>query len=140
MADRGRGGILFIGSMAGCAGNYNLAAYSAAKAFIQILAEALWAELQPRGVDVLAIPIGAADTPSRARSGVVDDDAMPVASCARVAREALSQLPHGPVYVLAESQDYFKALCAMPRREAAELQRSLMTRMLPDENHPALNQ
>jgi short-subunit dehydrogenase len=130
MAERGRGGILMIGSMAGNAGSYFLATYSAAKAYNQILMEALWAELQPRGVDVLAFPIGAADTPSRARSGTADADEMPVAKPEDVAQEALNQLPHGPVYVSPQNIEYFKALSSMPRREAAELQRNLLNRML----------
>jgi short-subunit dehydrogenase len=130
MAQRGRGGILMIGSMAGNAGSYFLATYSAAKAYNQILMEALWAEFQPRGVDVLAFPIGAADTPSRARSGTVNADEMPVARSEDVAQLALDQLPHGPVYVLPENAEYFKALSSMPRREAAEMQRDLLIRML----------
>jgi short-subunit dehydrogenase len=124
MADRGRGGIVMIGSLAGNAGSYFLATYSAAKAYNQIFMEALWAELQPRGVDVLALPLGAADTPSRARSGTMDADEMPVA------QQVLDQLPHGPVYVLPENAAYFDALCSKPRQEAAELQRDLLMRML----------
>ena len=130
MAERGRGGILMLGSIAGNAGCYFLATYSAAKAFNQILMEALWAEFQPRGVDVLAFPIGAADTPSRARSGTVDAEEMPVAKPEDVARQALKELPNGPVYVAPENVEYFKSLCAMPRRQAAELQRDLLMRML----------
>ena len=130
MAERGRGGILMIGSLAGNAGGYFLATYSAGKAFNQILLEALWAELQPRGVDVLAFPIGAADTPSRARSGTVDAPEMPVARPQDIAKQALAELPNGPVHVSPEYADYFKSLCSMPRREAAELQRDLLIRML----------
>ena len=131
MADRGRGGILIIGSIAGNAGSYFIAGYSAAKAWNQIFAEALWAELQPRGVDVLICPIGAADTPSRRRSGTVDSDEMQVAKPEDVAQEALDQLPNGPVYVSAHNVQYFKSLYAMSRREAAELQRDLLKRMIP---------
>jgi uncharacterized protein len=130
MAERGRGGIMMIGSLAGNAGCYFLATYSAAKAFNQILMEALWAEFQPRGVDVLAFPIGAADTPSRARSGTIDADEMPVAKPEDVARQALDELPRGPVYVAPENVEYFESLCSMPRRQAAELQRDLLIRML----------
>lgn len=131
MAERRRGGILCIGSMAGNAGSYFLATYSAAKAYNQILLEALWAELEPKGVDVLAFPIGATDTPSRARSGTVDADEMPVARPEDVAQQALDNLPHGPVYVAPENFEYFRNLCSMPRKDAAVLQRDLMTRMLP---------
>jgi short-subunit dehydrogenase len=131
MADRGRGGILIIGSMAGNAGSYFIAGYSAAKAWNQIFAEALWAELKPRGVDVLVCPIGAADTPSRRRSGTVDADEMQVAKPEDVAQQALDQLQNGPVYVSPQNVQYFKSLYAMSRREAAELQRDLLKRMMP---------
>jgi short-subunit dehydrogenase len=131
MADRGRGGILIIGSLAGNAGSYFIAGYSAAKAWNQIFAEALWAELQPRGVDVLICPIGAADTPSRRRSGTVDADEMQVARSEDVAQQALEQLPNGPVYVAPQNVEYFKSLYALSRREAAELQRDLLKRMMP---------
>ncbi len=79
----------------------------------------------------MAFLVGAADTPSRARSGATDDDAMPVASCEAIARQALDQLPHGPVYVAPEDRSYFASITAMPRREAAELQRDLLVKMLP---------
>lgn len=131
MAERGRGGILFLGSMAGNAGAYFLAPYSAAKAWIQVFAEALWAELQPRGVDVLVVPIGAADTPARRRSGTQDDDGMPVARPEDVALQALAHLPEGPVYVAPENRDHFQSLSTLPRRKAAELQRDLLIRMMP---------
>jgi short-subunit dehydrogenase len=131
MADRGHGGILFLGSMAGNAGSYYLVGYSAAKAWVQVFAEGLWAELQPMGVDVLVVPIGATDTPARRRSGTVDADEMPVARPEDVAQEALDHLPEGPVYVAPQNRQYFNSLYAKSRREAAELQRDLLIRMLP---------
>lgn len=132
MAARGRGGILFVGSMAGNAGGYGIAGYSAAKAYGQILAEALWAELEPKGVDVLALVIGSADTPARRRSGVVDDPALKVATSAEVARFALDHLADGPVRTMPNDEAFFKTLTTLPRREAAELLRGLMTRMAPE--------
>jgi uncharacterized protein len=131
MAERGRGGLLFVGSMAGNAGGYGFASYSACKAFTQIFAEALWAELEPKGVDVLALVIGATDTPARARSGTVNSPEMPVASPEYVAQQALDHLPHGPVHVTPENAEFFRMITAMPRREAAERLRDLMTRMSP---------
>jgi short-subunit dehydrogenase len=131
MADRGRGGILIIGSLAGNAGSCFIAGYSAAKAFNQVLAEALWAELQPKGVHVLAFPLGATDTPSRRRSGTKDDDAMPVARPEDIAQQALEQLPNGPVYVSPENVEFFRSLYSLSRKEAAELQRDMLLRMLP---------
>ena len=130
MATRGHGGILVIGSMAGNAGCYLMGVYSASKAYNQILVEALWAELQPRGVDVLAIPIGAADTPARQRSGTVDSDLMPVALPEDVAQLALDHMAEGPVLVMPHDQAYFDAACTSSRRVAVENQRDLIQQMI----------
>lgn len=63
MADRGRGGIVFVSSLAGMQGVPGLAAYSATKAYLIALGEALWAELRREGVDVLTVCPGAVSTP-----------------------------------------------------------------------------
>lgn len=47
MLQRGRGGIMLVGSMSGTAGSALNVTYSAAKAFEQVLAEGLWHELRP---------------------------------------------------------------------------------------------
>ncbi len=54
MRKRGRCGIILVGSLGGCAGGANVAAYAASKAFEQVLGEGLWYELKPFGVNVLA--------------------------------------------------------------------------------------
>jgi short-subunit dehydrogenase len=132
MADRGRGGILFFGSLAAMAGSYFLATYSAAKAFNQIFSEALWAELQPRGVDVLSFLVGLTDTPSYRRSGATDRTGAPVADPETVAQHALDQLGQGPVGFAPEHTHYVTSLANMSRRQAAETKRSLMSRNHPD--------
>ncbi len=63
MVARGRGGLIMMSSLAGQQGTPNLATYSASKAFGAVLAEGLWAELRPAGVDVLACLAGAVSTP-----------------------------------------------------------------------------
>jgi hypothetical protein len=63
MIERGRGGLVFMSSLAGAQGSPNIAAYAATKAFNSILAEGLWKELKPHGVDVLACMAGAILTP-----------------------------------------------------------------------------
>jgi len=63
MAERGRGGMIFVSSLAGMQGVPGLAAYSATKAFLISLGESLWAELRPAGVDVLTVAAGAVQTP-----------------------------------------------------------------------------
>jgi uncharacterized protein len=131
MAARGAGGILFVGSMAGNAGGAGLAAYSAVKAFTQVFAEALWAELQPLGVDVLDLVVASADTPARRRSGTQDDPWVHVASADSVAEQALAQIGEGPVQPQAGNEEFFAALAALPRRQPVEMLRSVLTGMAP---------
>lgn len=69
MAERQRGGMILVTSMSAAAGCARNAVYSAAKAFELIFAEGLWAELQPRGVEVMACVAGATCTPSLINAG-----------------------------------------------------------------------
>jgi len=69
-AARGRGGIVLMGSIVGFQGTPNAAHYAATKAYIQTLAEALHAELAPRGVDVLSSAPGPTDSGFAARAGM----------------------------------------------------------------------
>jgi short-subunit dehydrogenase len=123
MAARGRGGIILVGSLSGNAGAPNVATYCAAKAYSQILAEALWCELKPRGIDVLSLALGLTDTPARTRSGVslADIPGMPVLSADDVAQQALDNLADGgPVHVPPPYARVFQYLCSTPRRQIAE--------------------
>lgn len=54
LAKRGRGGIVLMSSIVGFQGMPFAAHYAATKAYVQTLAEALYFELAPMGVDVLA--------------------------------------------------------------------------------------
>ncbi len=120
MAARGRGGIVLMGSLAGNAGGVSLVSYSAAKAFTQIFAEGLWAELRPRGVDVLCCVIGATHTPSRARLKLTDQPGDIISDPDDIARFAMENLTNGPVQVPDHLKDSFRHLSSMPRREAVE--------------------
>ena len=62
MAERGRGGILFLASLVAFQGTPLVAHYAATKAFDLILAEGLHAELKQAGIDVLALAPGFTDT------------------------------------------------------------------------------
>jgi short-subunit dehydrogenase len=126
MLERGRGGIILIGSMAGNAGGASTALYGAGKAFAQIFAEGLWSEVKPKGIDVLYVVVGAVDTPKRQSLAIADDPDQFVADPADVAREALLALPDGPVWVPEHLREDFAFYCSAPRREAAEA----MTAML----------
>ncbi len=115
MVERGRGGIALVTSGAAWAGASGLATYGATKAFDMLLAESLWAELGPRGVDVLAMILGLTDTPAQRRlmdgreiEGMADPD--------DVARDMLDNLAHGPTFPAGPSP-----FGSLPRRQAVEL-------------------
>ncbi|MGH2727574.1 MAG: SDR family NAD(P)-dependent oxidoreductase [Actinomycetota bacterium] len=63
MAARGRGGLILLSSMSALQGSPMVATYAATKAFTLNLAESLWDEFRPAGVDVLAVVPGPTDTP-----------------------------------------------------------------------------
>jgi len=123
MAARGCGGIILVGSLSGNAGGPKFATYCAAKAFSQILAEALWCEFKPRGIDVLSLVLGLTDTPARRLSGVslAEIPGMPVLTADEVAQQALDNLADGgPVHVPPAYARIFQYLCSTPRRQIAE--------------------
>lgn len=69
MLERGRGGIVFVASMAGFQPTPWFATYGATKAFAVMFAEALAVELQGRGIDVLALAPGYTPTEFQAVAG-----------------------------------------------------------------------
>ena len=102
-AARGRGGICTVSSLAGLFGADGTVVYSAAKAFDLVLAQGLWAELSPLGVDVLGLVLGNVRTPTLLASGArFDPDAFPGLEPEAVAREALEHLGAEPVWVVGE--------------------------------------
>jgi len=58
MLQRGRGALIFLSSIASYQPTPWFATYGASKAFNLLFGEALWAELKPRGVDVIALSPG----------------------------------------------------------------------------------
>jgi short-subunit dehydrogenase len=64
MAQRRKGGIVLMTSIAGFQGSGYLATYAASKAFNRILAESLWYEWRPLGIDIIACCAGATATPN----------------------------------------------------------------------------
>ena len=106
MVERGSGGIVIFGSGAGLAGGANMVAYGASKAFDMVFAEALWAELHDKGVDVLGLILGKTDTPalrelehSRGQIGSLDDVPSGTATVDEVIAEAFANLTNGPTFL-----------------------------------------
>lgn len=121
MRDRGRGGLLIVGSGACYGGLPGINVYAATKAFDLVLSESLWAELEPHGVDVLSYVLGRTDTPAHRElmesRGMAIPDGM--ANADDVARLGLERLPFGPVCNWGEADDEAKmsASSAAQRRE-----------------------
>lgn len=118
MVARGRGGVVLMSSLAAGQGTALLATYAATKAFTRVLAEGLWADLGPLGVDVVAVTPGATDTPAYRASGARGGP-RPGPAVA-VARAGLDGLGRGPV-VAPRPSDRLAAQVMqrlMPRRVA----------------------
>ena len=96
MVQRRRGGIVIVSSNAAWSGAAHQAVYGATKAFDLVLAEGLWAEFRPHGVDVLSMVLGATDTP--AFREVLKGRIVPMASSEDVARDMLDNLANGPTF------------------------------------------
>ena len=132
MAQRGRGGYVVMSSAAGLQGSPGLAAYAATKAFGRVFAESLWAELRPRGVDVLACVPGAVRTPGFEGSGIVS--APGTLTAAAVAAETLRYLGRGPVVVPGRfMRTATAAMRLLPRRAAVTVMARASRDLSPDE-------
>jgi short-subunit dehydrogenase len=120
MLERNRGGIILMSSMSAVAGAALTVTYSATKAFDQVLAEGLWAEMGPHGVDVLALIAGATRTPAMERSGaLIGGEAFPGMDPEDVASEGLANLGNGPTWVAGEdNRAGYDFLRTLPRADA----------------------
>ncbi len=99
MIARGRGGLIFVASMAGYQPTPYMATYGATKAFKLSFAHALGAELRPYGIDVLGLCPGYVPTEFQELSGTHDLPAPGVLSAEAVAEEALRVLGRRPAVV-----------------------------------------
>lgn len=123
MIARGRGGLILMSSLSGNIGSAQLAVYAATKAFALVFADALWAELGPQGVDVLAVQPGSTRTPGWLSSQPTGEGGMGLIAMepADVVREALAALGVTPNVVPGEfNRQGAEGLARLPRREAIE--------------------
>jgi uncharacterized protein len=129
MVGRGSGGIVIFGSGAGLAGGANIAAYGASKAFDMVFAEALWAELHDKGVDVLGLILGKTDTPalraleySRGQISSLDEVPPGAAAVDEVIAEAFENLGNGPTWFVGEMMRAAEQLTgSLTRNQTVEL-------------------
>ncbi|MEX1007709.1 MAG: SDR family NAD(P)-dependent oxidoreductase [Acidimicrobiia bacterium] len=144
MVERGRGGIVLVGSNGGIAGAINFGTYNAGKAFEWILGETLWAELGDEGVDVTTILVGPTLSPNYAAFQATLDPALagnresddPLdrararllypSSPEEVAVASYDQLGAGPVCFSHPDDEFIAgATLALPRDEAVAVWRGL---------------
>jgi short-subunit dehydrogenase len=124
MRQRERGGIILTGSMAGYMGAPSLAAYCGAKAFSRIFTEALWAEGQTFGVDVLHLCIGFTATPAMARLGY---DLAKAQAPEEVAQEGLDNIANGPLWIAGGDANLQTAIARSTVADRAEAVRRFAT-------------
>ena len=94
MIARKRGALVLMSSLAGNQGSPLLAAYAASKAFNSVLAEGLWHELRPAGIDVIVCCAGAVRTPGYAVAAA--KDAPGAVDPEFVVKKTLDALGRGP--------------------------------------------
>ena len=123
MLDRGRGGIILLSSMASLQGTALVAHYAATKAYLRVLAEGLWYEWRPRGVDVLACCPGLVATPTYRRGSPTPGRLVPPPMHPdAVVRQALAALGRRPVVVPGWRNRVAAGIAAhLPRRAAIAL-------------------
>lgn len=128
---RGRGGILFTSSTAAFQGLPFATHYAATKGYDLQLAEGLWYELRPRGVDVVALCPGPVDTEGPRRTGV-NPAKVPVQIMdpRTVAVFGLDALGGGPVAVPGLTNRLLHALVKLvPRRLATAVSGRMILRV-----------
>jgi short-subunit dehydrogenase len=136
MVARGRGGVILMSSLSGNFGSAQLAVYAATKAFTLVAADALWVELRPHGVDVLAVQPGSTRTPGWLSSQRTDE-VMPAMEPEEVVREALAALGVESSVVPGELNRQGAAMLAsMPRRQAIELMSAITAKLVRNDRKP----
>jgi short-subunit dehydrogenase len=94
LSARGRGAIVFTGSVAGRTPLPLHTTYSATKAFTEFLGKGLWAELRGRGIDVLVVEPGPVETGFQRVSGeVLQGAAVAPTAVVATALDALGRQP-----------------------------------------------
>ena len=123
MAERGRGGIIFISSASAMLGTAYTANYAATKAYSLIMAETLWYELGPCGVDVLGFMAGSTKTPGWDSNKPKPARFVKVMNVEPVVKEALAALGKRPSLIAGKSNrlGYFFMGKMLSRRRAIRI-------------------
>lgn len=129
MVERGRGGFVVTSSGSALAGTAGVGLYSATKAFVVNLVEAVGWELRDTGVDTLAILAPSMDTPAfRGNEADHSKMAAPPVDPRSVVSAALDDLPRGGRWL---PDDGLRFAAEVPRAERVDMMSSATTAMYP---------
>jgi short-subunit dehydrogenase len=129
MVERGRGGFVVTSSGSALVGTAGVALYSASKAFVLNLAEALGWELRDTGVVTQAVVAPSMRTPAFDASGVdFDRMAVPAADPRAVVRGALDALGEGTCWL---ADPGLEMMAGLDRRQAVDVISTATTAMYP---------
>jgi short-subunit dehydrogenase len=131
MVQRGRGGVILMSSLTAFQGSPFTSVYGATKAFELTLAEGLWAELKPKGIDVMACCAGATRTPGYLRA--MPNGAPGELEPQIVAEGALDALGRGPMFIPGRFNRFASLLMRrlMSRRQTIAMMASQTRRLQP---------
>jgi len=131
MVARGRGGFVVTSSGSALAGTGAVATYSASKAYVLHLAEAVGWELRGTGVDCQAVVAPAMDTPGW-RSQPVDETKLfqPAADPRTVVEAALDRMPEGGCYL---ADPGLEVVAGLDRAARVELLSSATSSLYPEQ-------
>jgi short-subunit dehydrogenase len=123
LVERGRGGIMLLGSVASMQGVALVAQYAATKAYLRVLGEGLWNELKPYGVDVLTSCPGLVRTPTYEAGAPAPSRLAPAPMTAQaVASQSVDALGRVPVLFPGRANRFgVLAMKFLPRRTAVNL-------------------
>jgi short-subunit dehydrogenase len=117
-----RGGMILLSSASALQGSALVQHYAASKAYILTLAEGLWYELRPYGVDVLGLMPGSTDTPA-IRVGNPDLRQAYIMQPEEVVTEALNMLGKNPSLISGAQNrlSFFFLTRVLPRKLGIEI-------------------
>lgn len=140
MVERGRGGIITMGSGAAIAGTPGLATYTGTKAFDLLFSEALWGELKPRGIDVLCLVLPDTDTPALRRGllrhgklSSLENAPKGATPPADVAAEGISFIGKGPTRIVSRKLRIANWIFGLLGRNTAVILMTAATRWMMGE-------
>lgn len=126
-AKRGRGGMVLMSSIVGFQGMPFAAHYAATKAYVQTLAEALYVELAPMGVDVIASAPGPTKSGFADRAGMKMGKVLAPGDVAQATLEALGRKSTVLPGLLSKLLTY--SLVPLPRWARVRIMGSVMESM-----------